>query len=439
MRQIIGSRVDSGLALQGEPPAVSLWANPSEEKPTTTLWLRTQDAAGVFHLNELGVLDFQGYRRLEARFSESQGITYPVTIVALIMTQPPNSPDATRANLFIDDISAVAATGEETLIDDFEGPFRWDVFRTATRNRDTVAQVGGAAHSGGGALQFSFRAGTSLSFRGTYITSPNFPLPAIASKRFLESTGAQPGMEVEMSFGPLLIPLAIQGSVDLFPTMEDTDPGFLIVNQDHLYHFAGLTNQPNAARPNEVWLDVTNEPAARAEALRNLRNEYGIAPVNTIDIEGVLEEVRTDPIIRAGGSGVLLIAILAAFSILALGFGLTLFLGGQTRTVEISVMRAVGLSPRQVFAMISLEYLLVAAIGLIIGTVAGLRISETMLSFLNVTESGDPVVPPFSLATRWDTVGIAFVATGLAFLAGVSALALHFLRLPVSRILRLTR
>jgi putative ABC transport system permease protein len=221
--------------------------------------------------------------------------------------------------------------------------------------------------------------------------------------------------------------------------MDDTNPGFLIVNQDHLYHYAGLTNQSNSSRPNEVWLDVTNEPPARAEALQTLRSKYGIAPVNTIDIERVLEEVRSDPIIRAGGSGVLLIAILAAFSILALGFGLTLFLGGQTRTVEISVMRAVGLSPRQIFAMISLEYLFVAAIGLIIGTVAGLRISETMLSFLNVTESGDPVIPPFSLATRWDTVGVAFVATGLAFLAGVAALALHFLRLPVSRVLRLTR
>jgi hypothetical protein len=75
----------------------------------------------------------------------------------------------------------------------------------------------------------------------------------------------------------------------------------------------------------------------------------------------------------------------------------------------------------------------------VIGTIAGLRISETMLSFLNVTDSGARVVPPFSLATRWDTVAIAFFATALAFVAGVGGLALYFLRLPVSRFLRLTR
>jgi ABC-type antimicrobial peptide transport system permease subunit len=274
--------------------------------------------------------------------------------------------------------------------------------------------------------------------RGMYVVSPNIPLPAIASRRFVEGLGATAiGAEVELAFGQLLVPISIQGIVDLFPTMGDES--FLIVNQEHLYYYAGLTNQGSAMRPNEAWLRVTKEPAARAEALQALREEFNIAPVNTLDVENVLGELGADPIIRAGGSGVLLIAILAAFSILALGFALTLYLGGQQRSVEVSVMRAVGLSPRQIFTMISLEYLFVAAVGLAVGTIAGLRISDTMLSFLNVTESGDPVVPPFSLATRWDTVAIAFIATAMAFVAGVVALALYFLRLPVSRILRLTR
>jgi hypothetical protein len=62
-----------------------------------------------------------------------------------------------------------------------------------------------------------------------------------------------------------------------------------------------------------------------------------------------------------------------------------------------------------------------------------------MLSFLNVTQDGGRVVPPFELVTSWDTVGLAFAATAVAFLTGVVALAGYFLRLPVSRILRLTR
>jgi hypothetical protein len=56
-----------------------------------------------------------------------------------------------------------------------------------------------------------------------------------------------------------------------------------------------------------------------------------------------------------------------------------------------------------------------------------------------VTEEGARLVPPFSLTTRWDTVAIAYTATAIAFVTGVTTLALYFLRQPMSRILRLTR
>jgi hypothetical protein len=48
-------------------------------------------------------------------------------------------------------------------------------------------------------------------------------------------------------------------------------------------------------------------------------------------------------------------------------------------------------------------------------------------------------VPPFKLVTQWDTVGIAFAAVGIAFVGGVVALAGYFLRLQVSRVVRMTR
>jgi hypothetical protein len=44
-----------------------------------------------------------------------------------------------------------------------------------------------------------------------------------------------------------------------------------------------------------------------------------------------------------------------------------------------------------------------------------------MLSFLNVTESGAEVVPPFTVETDWLTIG-----AGVAALAGVAAVGLIF-------------
>jgi ABC-type antimicrobial peptide transport system permease subunit len=222
--------------------------------------------------------------------------------------------------------------------------------------------------------------------------------------------------------------------------MYDSGAGYVIVNQLDLFYFAGMTgDRSRTTVPTEAWLRLTTDPEQRQAVKASFFDSFGIASSQIIDSEAVLAEVRTDPVVRAGGSGILLVALVAAFAILALGFALTLYLGGQARTLEVSVMRVVGISPRQLLLMISLEYLLIAGIGLVIGAIAGLQISQTMLSFLNVTDSGDRVVPDFDLITRWDLLGIAFAAVGVAFVAGVIALALYFLRLPVSRVIRITR
>jgi ABC-type antimicrobial peptide transport system permease subunit len=221
--------------------------------------------------------------------------------------------------------------------------------------------------------------------------------------------------------------------------MYDSSEGYLLLNQDHLYYFNALANQISGRTPNEAWFQLSDDPEARAAAKAEMDRRHSILSGQLTDVQDVLGRVRSDPVVRAGGTGVLLIAVIASFAILALGFGLTLYTGGQARTVEVAVMRAMGFSTRQVFSMVALEYLVVAGIGLVVGTIAGLRISATMLSFLNVTAEGRQVVPPFSLATQWDTVGLSFAVIAFAFSAGILALVYYFLKVPMTRFLRLTR
>lgn len=441
LRRIQGSPIQGhGIPLPGEPITIAIWASPNAPRLSTTLWLRTVDANGVFRFHEFGKLDFEGYRRLEAHIDAPfTGITYPLSAVAIVMTQIESINDG-AGGVILDDLSVVSASGQETMVDDFEGAFRWEPIRTATRNRDAVAQVNQGAHAGSGAASFSFLTGTGVPIRGMSVSDPNIPIPALASRYFMERTGLKVGGEVELVFGRLLLPVTIQGVVDYFPTMYNNDAGYIIVNQNHLFYYGGMTSErATQSTPTEAWLTLTSDQDARRAAQAAFLDRYGIPAGQIVDSQAILEEIRTDPVVRAGGSGILLLALVAAFAILALGFALTLYLGGQARTIEVSVMRAVGISPRQLITMISLEYLLIAGIGLVIGTIAGLRISQTMLSFLNVTDTGSKIVPDFALVTRWDTVGIAFAAVGVAFLVGVLALAGYFLRLPVSRVIRLTR
>jgi putative ABC transport system permease protein len=441
LNRLAGSPLQNhGVPLPGEPVSASIWVNPIGARPNTTLWLRSVDANGVFRYHEFGVLDFEGYTQLTATFDAAfRGIEFPISMVAIMMTQQRSLNDPTR-EVFLDDLTVTSAGGEVTLIEDFETSFPWEPIRTATRDRDAVEQVQTGTHEGNGAARFTFLSGTGAEIRGMTVADPSIPLPALASRHFMDQTGLRVGGEIDLVYGKLLVPLTIQGVVEYFPTMYDSGAGYVIVNQDDLFYYAGVTSdRAFSTVPTEAWLRLTTDPEARQEVKSSFLDRFGIPAGDIIDSETILAEVRTDPVVRAGGSGILLVALVAAFAILALGFALTLYLGGQSRTVEVSVMRAVGISPRQLLTMISLEYLLIAAVGLAIGTIAGLRISQTMLSFLNVTDTGGRVVPGFDLITRWDTVGIAFAAVGVAFLVGVLALAGYFLRLPVSRVIRLTR
>ena len=429
-----------GIALPGEPMTATLWVNPVAARPNITLWLRSMDASGDFRLHELGKLEFEGYQQMTASFeADLRGVDYPISIVSIMMTQGRSLTDD-PGEVYMDDLVVYSAAGEPTLVEDFEEGFPWQVLRTPTRELDTLEQSSSGANSGSFGAKYTFAGGDGAEIRGLSVFDPGIPLAAIASQSFLDRTGFAVGDQIDLVYGQLLVPLTIQDVVQYFPTMYDSSAGYVIVNQADLFYFAGMTgDRSRTTVPTEAWLRLTTDPELRQAVKASFFDSFGIPSSQIIDSEVVLAEVRTDPVVRAGGSGILLVALVAAFAILALGFALTLYLGGQARTLEVSVMRVVGISPRQLLLMISLEYLLIASIGLIIGAIAGLQISQTMLSFLNVTDSGDRVVPDFDLITRWDLLGIAFAAVGVAFLAGVIALALYFLRLPVSRVIRITR
>ena len=429
-----------GILLPGEPVSASLWVNPIGARPESTLWLRTVDSNGLFRSHQFGALDFAGYQELTLTFDAAfRGIQYPLSVVGIMMTQPP-SLNNRRHNVFIDDLTVLSASGEQAVVENFEAAFFWQVVRTATREHDEVEQSRQGAHTGDSAAHFTFRSGTGAEVRGMIVVDPSIPLPALASRHFMAQTGIDVGGETDLAFGGVLVPLTILGVVDYFPTMYESGGGFVVVNQDDLTYYAGATiDAADSTAPTEAWLRLTPDEASREETKASFLDQFGIQPGMIVDSAAILAEVRSDPVVIAGGRGILLVALVAAFAILVLGFGLTLYLGGQARTVEVSVMRAVGISPRQLLTMITLEYLLIVAIGLFIGTVAGLRISEAMLSFLNVTESGGRVVPEFDLVTRWDIIAIAFAAVGVALVIGVLTMAAYFWRLPVSRVIRMTR
>src|SRR5262249_9602557 len=159
--------------------------------------------------------------------------------------------------------------------------------------------------------------------------------------------GARVGSEVELVQGGVLMPVKITASVKLFPTMDDTSQGFLIMNEDHVSFFAGLVNQLTGLRPTEAWLGLNDSPTEHGQVVKDLGDRFNIFTSAVVDVQQVLATTKSDPVVRAGGGGILLVSLVAAFVMLGLGFALTLYVTGQTRTVEMSIVRAMGFSRGQ--------------------------------------------------------------------------------------------
>ncbi|MEE9284784.1 MAG: hypothetical protein V3V35_03540, partial [Dehalococcoidia bacterium] len=72
----------------------------------------------------------------------------------------------------------------------------------------------------------------------------------------------------------------------------------------------------------------------------------------------------------------------------------------------------------------------------LIGAWIGSRTHSVMITFLEHTERGRAVVPPFVPQTDWSGVGYVLLASGVAVAAMTLWAGLTFIRTPIWRVLR---
>ena len=409
-----------GKPLPGAPERVNIWVHPGPEgRPGVTMWARVRDSSGQHALLELGKLEFGDWRQLSTPIQEQYGpqMRPPYALTAVVMTEGSNLTNTNQTPVFIDDISVTDAAGRETVVEDFEGSVEWAALPSRQSIQDAFRITGDLPHGGRSSGRFAFRTGQSSGVRGIYVQDPNVPLPAVVSTSFLGAIGIGVGGQTLLQVGDALLPIVIKDTFDLFPTLPGGQGAAVVVNRDLLFSWVNAFVDSGLRRPNEVWIAV--EPGADRAALTTALAgpEYRLG--NVLDRERELRSIESNPLIAAGGSGILFVAFLAVLVLVGAALLVSLWMAVQRRRVEFAVLRALGLSRGQVLRMLAFEYALVVALGLVAGAYLGLVVGQQMLSFLNVTETGGRVTPPFVLQTQWD-----MVALGVGAVLAIFAVAL---------------
>jgi len=120
-----------------------------------------------------------------------------------------------------------------------------------------------------------------------------------------------------------------------------------------------------------------------------------------------------------------------------LGFIVYAYLSARSRQLEFAILRTLGFSFRQVIALIGFEQIFIIVTGMGLGTYLGILLSRVMMPFLQLTEHGQRVLPPFIFVTDWQKVLTTYGMVAIGFVVTITLVVLYFTRVALHRTLRM--
>ena len=434
--------VDSGILLPDGVDAIGLWIAPVyEPNARLTLLARVQDGRGYYLDITLGSPQYSDWQYIEGSLYDSLGNlpVGPLRLRSIYLSFGGGSASGMQG-LYLDDLQVRGPDfPDSVVVEDFEDVSEWTAVSEnqgsqagQSATQDSISRQSTIVYDGTYSGKYTW-AGRPA-YKGIYPFLDSRPLSAIASQSFLDAVGVSEGDWLTIRIPGQFVPISIDGVVDYFPTLNPDQKPFLILNYDRLAN-AGLASN-NRLYPNDVWLTVTKDPQQRTLAIEQLKGP-GFRADHFYNSEEMLAVQKSDPLVAAGWGGILMIAFAGVVLVSGLGFVVYAYLAARGRHLEFAVLRTLGFSWKQIISLVCFEQILVIGLGMGIGTLLGNQLSRIMMPFLQLTEKGEAVLPPFVLVTDWSTIGMAYIILAIAFIVTISLVVLFFSRVALHRALRL--
>jgi hypothetical protein len=429
-----------GIEVPGVPVSFSAWVYLPEQRQATSLWARFEDAAGNAPLVDLGNLEFEGWQELTGQLASPTGeITAPVRLTAIMLSSPPTRGVlGTDNSITFDDFAVTDAAGTKTVVEDFESSTpRWQPLIASSVNTDTLESSTEQKHGGTRGAKVTLGQASSNTRRGFFPSSARIPIPLAASEQLLGQLGLAEGGRAVLLVGDVPVPVQIHSMYRLFPTLPSEDGPSAVISREDLNSWLRTWSITTRVELNEVW--ATFQPAVTAEQreeFARLLAEQPFAVTESVDREALFAEIDNDPLLAAGGTGILAVGFGAALVLLGAAAVVVLFTDAERRRPEFAVMRALGFSRGQTARMLALEYGLLVVFGIGLGAILGRQLGDRMMSFLNVNEDGDRVEPEFILETDWILLGASALVIVAAFAVTLGVVVFIARRLNAGQVLR---
>lgn len=245
--------------------------------------------------------------------------------------------------------------------------------------------------------------------------APVTAIPVVLDRPAATAAAAQVGETVTLRLGSVSYQATVTGIVEAFPGTSVAS-GVVVVDYVTMARDQFLTAEATTV-PTAWWL-TSSDPTATADALDN----SPLLADAVVSRERLTDELSTDPL-GAATLGALLAGFVAALGFAAVGFAVNLVIGARERMSEFAVLRALGVSRRQVLRMLLVEQAFLVGLGVGVGLIIGLVVSALVVPLVVLSPQALRTVPPVLLAIPWQVLGAVVVGTvvGLGLLVGVAA------------------
>jgi FtsX-like permease family len=238
----------------------------------------------------------------------------------------------------------------------------------------------------------------SLGSASLRLTAPNElgpTIPVLASETLLAVTGSHVGQTVTVSSAGQSLDLGVVAAAPEFPTLDPSLP-FAVVDGPTLA-LQGYLSAGSTSGPADWWLSTTPSQA------RQVVTAVSSAPFRSqtvVSRDAILAALERDPI-GLGTLGALLLGSLAAAAFASLGFLVGASVSARERLTEFALLRALGLSGRQLAGWLAAEQAFLLGLGLLAGTGVGLLLAWAILPSTLLSATGAPVVPVPVIVIPW--------------------------------------
>ncbi|WGD42932.1 ABC transporter permease [Streptomyces cathayae] len=247
---------------------------------------------------------------------------------------------------------------------------------------------------------------------------------AIATDRYLASTGARPGERVDVTIGGSTLPVRITHAVrglPSAPTGGSGDGGALLLDLRAVNRVL-QSSEGESVLPTEWWLRTA--PGASARVAAALRDRPDVEPSRVVVRDEIADRLRDDPF-GAGPEAAFTAAALAAAALTAVGFAVSAAGALRERSAEFAVLRALGASRRRLARVVILEHGVLVALASAVGVLWGTVLARAVIPLIMLTSEAARPVPEVLVELPTGRVALLLAAIAVVPLLVTAVLAVR--------------